>query len=211
MILLFNSQPVTELVKIERLFDRAKSLYGSDFYDIKTTNWLGDQLTIESLFPNWIMESYNDDPSNVLVVPIIKNYLRWLFSLEYGYGAQLDWENIRSPLTVNPIFLEAFADFYFPGADFSQSPLKEVLPNIRQFLTRADCNYYNLKGTPTAIKYLICSLLGFNWDDVEVYTAGAATIQINVTSGLNSGLLVYQSFLEEYVFPIGVNIIYGTK
>jgi hypothetical protein len=211
MIILFNSQPVTELVKIKRLFDRAKSLYGSDFYDIKTTNWLGDQLTVESLFPNWIMESYNKDSSNVLVVPIIKNYLRWLFSLEYGYGAQLDWENIRSPLTANPIFLEAFADFYFPGADFSQSPLKEVLPNIRQFLTRADCNYYNLKGTPTAIKYLICSLLDFNWDDVEVYTAGAATIQINVTSGLNSDLLVYQSFLEEYVLPIGVNIIYGTK
>jgi hypothetical protein len=211
MILLFNSQPVTELVKIERLFDRAKSLYGSDFYDIKTTNWLGDQLTVESLFPNWIMESYNKDSSNVLVVPIIENYLRWLFSLEYGYGAQLDWENIRSHLTVNPIFLEAFADFYFPEADFSESPLKEVLPNIRQFLTRADCNYYNLKGTPIAIKYLICSLLGFNWDDVEVYTAGAATIQINVTSGLNSNLLLYQNFLEEYVFPIGVNIIYGTK
>lgn len=211
MILLFNSQPVTELVKIERLFDRAKSLYGSDFYDIKTSNWLGDQLTVESLFPNWIMQSYNNDSSNVLVVPIIKNYLRWLFSLEYGYGAQLDWEKIRSPLTVNPIFLEAFADFYFPGANFSQSPLKEVLPNIRQFLTRADCNYYNLKGTPTAIKYVICALLEFNWDDVEVYTAGAATIQINVSSGLNDDLLVYQNFLEEYVLPIGVNIIYGTK
>lgn len=210
MILFFNSQPVTELVKIEKLFERARSLYGSDFYDLQTINWFGDRLTIESLFPNWILQEYKNNPSNVLVIPIVKNYIRWLLSLEEGYGAQLDWENIRCPTTTKSIFLEAYANFYFPNADFSSSPLKDVLPNIRKFLIKADYNYFNIKGTPEAIKYLMCALLGFDWDSVEVYTAESATIQINVTSTYTDDLILYKNFLEEYAITAGTSVIYGT-
>ena len=211
MILFFNAQPVTEIKKIEKLFERAKSLYGSDFYDLQTINWLGDRITTEALFPNWILQEYNNSPNTVLVIPIIKNYLRWLFSLEYGYGAQLDWEHIRAPLTIKPIFLEAYSDFYFPNSDFTAEPLKDVLPNIRRFSLRADCNYFNIKGTPEAIKYLICNLLNFNWDDIEVYTAEAATIQINIDSSEYSNFIKFIPFIEEYAIPAGVHVIYGTK
>lgn len=211
MIIFFNSQPVTELTKIKKLFNQAQVAYGSDFYDLNSINWLGDRLTVESVFPNWIIKEYTNDPNNVLVVPIIKNYFRWLFSLEYGYGAQLDWENIRSPLTINNIFLEALADFYFPNADFSSTPLNSKLSNIRQFLVRADCNYFNLKGTPTAVKYLISSLLGFNWDDIEVYTADSGCIQINVAAASYDDLMTFKNFLEEHVLPVGIPVIYGIK
>jgi len=211
MILFFNSQPVTEQVKIQKLIDRTKSLYGSDFYNLQNQYWLSDNLTVESLFPSWIIRAYNEDLSNVLVVPIIKNYLRWLLSLDYGYGAQLDWENIRSGLYTNSKFLEAYADFYFPGADFSTKPLSNIISNIRKFSVRAEVDYFNQKGTPQAIKYLICNLLGFGWDEIDVFTSNAAVVQINTTSSQFSNLQAYKGFLEERVLPAGVSAIYGVK
>lgn len=208
MIIFFNNQPITKDVKIAKLYERAKSLYGSDYFSLQDEKWLGDNLTIESLFPNWILKEYNSRPNSVLVVPLIKNYLRWLLSIEYGYGAQLEWEYLRTPLYTNSIFLEAYSDFYFPGADFSQSQLSTILPNIRKFAVNAENNYFNVKGTPAAIKYCICNLLGFAWDDVDVITANAAVIEISVPSAQYNNLMSYQSFLEQHVIPAGMSIIY---
>lgn len=211
MIILFNEQPVSEEVKILKIIERAKSLYGSDYFDLENSYWIGDNLTIEALFPNWIVEEYEKNPSNVLVVTIIKNYLRWLFSIEYGYGAQLDWENIRDSTKVNSIFLEAYTDFYFYGADFSTDSLKDVISNIRKFLINADLNYFSQKGTPQSIRYLISNLFGFAVEDVDVYTANTGIMQINVSSEKYNTLQSYKSFLEEHVFPAGISIIYGVK
>lgn len=208
MILLFNNLPVSEGYKIEKMVEKAKSLYYSDFFDVDGKRWLGDDLTTESLFPSWIIKKYESDPQNVLVVPLIKNYLRWLFSIDYGYGAQLEWENIRVPLYANSIFLEAFADFYFDGADFSQAPLSGILNNIRSFSIKAKSEYIDKKGSPEAIKYLICSLLGFSWTNVYVYTASAGVITVEVNSSVYNDLLVYDSFLRNYVYPVGVVVIY---
>ena len=106
MILLFNNIPVTESYKIEKMVEKAKTLYASEFYNVEGFKFLGDDLTIESLFPNWIIKKYETNPSDVLVVPIIKNYLRWLLSIDQGYGAQLEWENLRVPIYCNSIFLK---------------------------------------------------------------------------------------------------------
>jgi len=209
MILFFNSQPVSEQVKISYLIERAKELYGSDFYDIDDSYWFGDNLTVRALFPSWIMDAYEKEPNTVLVIPIIKNYLRWLFSLEYGYGAQLNWETLRYSLKTNSKFLEAYADFYFPDVDFSQEPYASILPNIRKFLINADANYFNEKGTPQATKYLICTLLGFDWDSVDVFTVNAAVIQVNTTSANSERLKQFRPFLEEHVLPAGMSVIYG--
>lgn len=208
MIIFFNNQPVSQSVKIAKLYDRAKSLYGTDYFSLQDETWLGDKLTVQALFPNWIIKEYNSNPNSVLVVPIVKNYLRWLLSIEYGYGAQLEWEYLRIPLYVNSIFLEAYADFYFPGADFSQAPLSNILSNVKRFGVKADLNYFNIKGTPAAIKYCICSLLGFNWDDVCVNTANAAIIEIEIATASYSNLLLYRTFLEEHVIPAGMSVIY---
>lgn len=209
MILFFQNQKVTETVKIEKAFSRAQELYGSDYFDIQGENWFGDNLTIESLLPVWIMKEYENDPQEVLLIPILKNYFRWLFSLEYGYGAQLEWENIRSGLITNQVFLEAWANFYFPNADFGSSPLKEKINNIRKFSINCDLNYFDVKGMPDAIKYAICTLFDFNLEDVEVYTANSAIIEINVTSSKESDLKQYKSFIEEYLVPAGMSIVYG--
>lgn len=209
MIIFFNNQPVTEQVKIQKLIERAQTLYGSEFYNIQDQYWFGDNLSVDALFPSWILQEYRLNPTNVLIVPIIKNYLRWLLSLEYGYGAQLNWELVRSPLYCNSKFLEAYSDFYFPNVDFSKTPLSTVLPNIRKFLTNSQIDYFAQKGTPQAVKYLMCNLLGFGWLEVEVYTANAGVMRIDVASSKVTELNQFKSFLEEHVFPAGITVIYG--
>ena len=134
MILLFNHIPVTLPAKVDVFISRLKSNLGSDFYNIQGKYWKGDQLTVESLFPNWILQKYNDLPSNAPVVSIIKNYLRWLMSIDYGYGAQPEWKTIRDPIHMHSIFLQALAEYYFPGADFASDSLSPILNNIRNFL-----------------------------------------------------------------------------
>lgn len=208
MITFFNNQTLTLSTKIGLAAGNAATVAGSNFDDLKNIPWIGDNITVKSLFPSWIMKEYADDPNNIAIVPVVKNYLRWLFSLEYGYGAQLDWENIRVPLYMNEIFLEALADFYFPGANFGATPLKEILPNIRTFATKVDQNYFNIKGTPTAIKYLICSLLGFNFDDIYVTQGTYAIIEIGVATAQLNNLMTFDLFLREYVVPAGVVISY---
>lgn len=216
MILLFNNQPVSLNSKVSYLKDRIALLAGSNqentfrIFNTENTAWLGDELTIESLFPQWIIKEYNNNPSNVTIITIIKNYMRWLLSQDFGYGAQLNWENIRTPLYANSLFLEAYADFYFPNADFSQQPLSNILSNIRAFSVGARKKYFNVKGTPNAIRYLICSLFGFQWDDVIVVQSTASTINIGMASAQSSNLDQYKPFLETYVIPAGIVVNYTT-
>ena len=216
MILLFNNQPVSLNGKISYLRDRIALLAGSDqentfrLFNTDNPTWLGDELTIESLFPQWIIKEYTNNPSNVTIITIIKNYMRWLLSQDFGYGAQLNWENIRVPLYANSLFLEAYADFYFPNVDFSQEQLLNVLSNIRQFYVSARKSYFNIKGSPRAIKYLICSLFGFQWDDVIVAQSTASTINIGMASSQSSYLEQYKPFLETYVIPAGIVVNYTT-
>lgn len=208
MIIFFNSQPVTQKVKIKQAVETAQLLYASDFYDVEKQYWFGDSLSVEALFPNWIIKEYEKNPDNVFIVPIIKNYFRWLFSLEFGYGAQLNWENIRDPTKINSIFLESFCDFYFPNANFSNEPLKSILPNIRKFVVNAETDYTQQKGTPNAIKYLMTNLLGFEPHNIDVYTSNASVMTVSVPSSKESDLNLFKPFLEEYVFPAGISIIY---
>lgn len=209
MIIFFSTQPASVNGKINALIERAKTLYNSDYYDIENEKWLADKLTIESLFPSWIVKAAEDN-SEVLVTKIVKNYMRWLLSLEHGYGAQLDWEKIRTIPLANEIFLEAYIDFYFPGADFSQQNFSSLIPNVRKFAINADANYFNVKGTPQAIRYLISNLLGIPWDSVLVSTSTASIITIKVDSGYYDTILNYKNFLETYVVPAGVSVIYTT-
>ena len=153
---------------------------------------------------------YNNNSNNVTIIPIIKNYMRWLLSQDFGYGAQLNWENIRVPLFMNSIFLEAVADFYFPNADFSQSHLSPILPNIRRFLVKSDSNYFDVKGTPSAIKYLICSLLGFSVSNITVTTSNFTNINIKVTSSVLPDIEKFKPFIASYVVPAGMAVNYTT-
>jgi len=203
-------QPVSLTTKVELTAEKAQRTMGSEFNATDLTPWLGDQITTNSLFPQWILKAYDADPDNIMIVPIVKQYFRWLLSQEYGYGAQLNWENIRVPLFINDIFLEALADYYFPNADFSSDILNSVLPNIKKFLINSDLNYFNIKGTPTAIKYLICTLLGFDWDDVYVFTSNYVTVEIRISSSVASNLEPYKSFLISHVIPAGMVVTYTT-
>lgn len=202
MILLFNHLPVSLDVKVQKMVERAKQTYGSEFYNIQGYFWKGDNLTIESLFPSWILKQANDNPSSVTITTIIKNYLRWLFSIEYGYGAQLEWNTLRSPTSMNPIFLEALADYYFPGCNFS-GDLKPILENIRKFAIKADSHFFDIKGTPESIKWALTSLCGLDYNSVTVYTSTPTAIQIS--GGVPEK---YKNFLAEYVYPAGSVVNY---
>lgn len=207
MIFFVSDLPASPQQKVALLVERAKELYKSDYFDIEGQKWLADKLTIESLFPTWIVKECQEN-SSASVVAIIKNYMRWLLSLEHGYGAQLDWENLRYYPKINSMFLEAYADFYFPGADFSSELLNPKLSNLRSFLIKADTNYFNIKGTATATKYLICNLLGFSVSDINVETSNASIIRIQVNASSYSNFIQYKDFLEKYVLPMGVAVIY---
>jgi hypothetical protein len=80
--------------------------------------------------------------------------------------------------------------------------------NLRVFSIKADENYFNIKGTPPAIKYLICALLGFGITEVYVTTTTYSNIQISVTSSKYDTLQNYKTFLEQHVIPAGIVIDY---
>jgi len=203
MILLFNHIPVTESVKIQKFVQKVQNYYGSEFYNLQGDYWFGDNLTVDSLFPEWIIKAYNNDTSNILIVPIIKNYLRWLFSLTYGYGAQLDWENIRSGMTINYKLLQGIAESYFPGANFSSSDLSDILPNIRQFSIQVQGSYFDIKGTNKAIKYVLTTLLELPYSTTQVYTASPGVVHIK-----GNVLSKHKAFLAEHVIPAGMTVVY---
>ena len=210
MILLLNNLALSLDTKMNLLSETASTAAGSDYYINLDKPWLGDKITVESLFPQWILKEYSDNPNNVTIVPLIKNYLRWLLSQEYGYGAQLNWETIRVPLFTNDIFLEALADFYFPGADFSTTEFQRIIQNLRTFLIKVDTNYFNCKGTPAAIKYAICSLLGIPWNSMFIDTGAYTTIEIKISTAEQSNLTSYKSFIEKYIVPAGMSVNYST-
>ena len=203
-MILFHHIPVTIKRKISELVNRVKAAYGSDFYNVNGNYWRGDDITTQSLFPSWILKEAEDDPENVTIVQIIKSYLRWLFSTEYGYAGCIDWETMQIPLKIKQKLLEGVTDAYFPGEDFSSSSdLNDLLPNIRKFSINVDINYFNVKGTMQAIKYLLVTLIGLSQDTTEVYTGSPGIIIVigNVPEK-------YKAFLNRSVYPAGMTIIY---
>jgi hypothetical protein len=208
MILLLNNQILNVEGKSSFSSELISNQLGSNFNDTDSTPWVGDLLGTEALLPQWLLKAYQDNPRDVTIVPFIKYYFRWLLSQEFGYGAQLNWENIRAPLYMNSIFLEALAEFYFPGFDFSVPLYKNILPNIRKFSTKVDENYFNIKGTPQAIKYLITTLLGFDWNDIFIVSTSPAVFEIQVASDQILELQKYENFLKEYAIPAGVVLTY---
>lgn len=206
MILFFNKIPVTIQNKVNKMVELAKLTLGSNFYSLTNEPWFGDKLTVKSLFPSWIYKKSIDDPSNVLIVQIIQSYLRWLFSEKYGYGGKIDWENIQCPYTINDKFLEALADKYFPREDFSSSSdLNDLLPNIKKFAINCEENYFNMKGSCFAIKYLLTTLLNLPITDCDVQTGspGFIIVRANVQEK-------YKPFLNRAVYPAGTYILYET-
>jgi hypothetical protein len=204
MILLFNKIPVTLGRKVNEAVLRAQALYGSDFYNYKGQYWFGDNLTTDSLFPNWILNEAQSDPSNVTIVQIVKSYLRWLYSEKYGYGGKVDWETIHNPQAINDKFLQALAYSYFPNEDFSStSSLYDILPNIKKFAIQADVNYFDIKGTLKAIKYAITTLLAISPSQCTVQTGspGFIIVKANIPEK-------YKPFLNREVYPAGMQIIY---
>lgn len=204
MILLFNHIPVSLQGKINLLVQKALVAYGSDYYDVEGSRWKGDQLTTESLFPDWIMEECKNDPNNSIIVSLIKNYLRWLLSVERGYGANPNWSTIRDPYSMNSIFYEALAEYYFPGADFSAEPLDNILPNIVRFSSKVDDNYFVKKGTPEGIRYALTCLFDLEPSSVNVVYTGPGIITI--TSTIDSS---YRTFINTYIVPAGIIVIYN--
>lgn len=206
MILLFNKIPVTAERKVQEAVILAKSIYGSDFYNYQGQYWFGDNLTTQSLFPNWILEEAEDDSSNVLIVKIIESYLRWLFSEKYGYGGKVDWENIHCPFTINDKFLQALANSYFPNEDFSStSDIADILTNFKKFAIQADANFFNIRGTTDSIKYALCTLIGISADACEVQTGSPGFIIVRAVVPEK-----YKPFLNRTVYPAGTIIIYET-
>jgi len=203
MILLLNHIPVTLEGKINKMLSIAQAAYGSDFFDVAGQRWLGDNLTVESLFPKWILKEANDDPNNVLIVEIIKSFNRWLFDVERGYGAAVPWETIHVPQLLTDKMLLGLADSYFPQFDFSSSDYNDLLLNLKKFAIFADENYFNVKGTPDAIRYLLTTLIGIPYDDCEVFSGslGFLIVRANVPEK-------YKSFLNKCVYPAGIVVLY---
>jgi hypothetical protein len=123
--------------------------------------------------------------------------------LEYGYGAQIDWENIRSPISVNEKFLQAIAESYFPDADFSTDALSDYLENIPSFSIKVQKLYFDVKGTNGAIKHVLVNLLDYPANTTKVFTTapGTVTIKANV-------LEKHKPFIQEHLIPAGIIPIY---
>jgi hypothetical protein len=81
--------------------------------------------------------------------------------------------------------------------------LNDLLPNIKNFAINADKNYFNVKGSMMAIKYVLTSLIGLSPDSCDVYTGspGFVIVRANVPEK-------YKAFLNEYVYPAGMKILY---
>jgi hypothetical protein len=206
MILLFNKIQVSLEIKIKQMVESVQAILGSDFYNLSGNPWFGDKLTVKSLFPNWIYKKAEQDSSNVLIVQIVKSYLRWLFSEDYGYGGKVDWENIQCPFSIKNKFLEALADKYFPYEDFSStSDLNDLLPNIKKFALNVDENYFNIKGSCDSVKYVLTTLLNLPISQCKVQTGspGFMIVRANVPEK-------YKPFLNRSVYPAGTYIIYET-
>ncbi len=201
--LFFNRLPVSIAQKVELLFQKALQQYGSELYNVGKDKFIGDNLTVESLFPEWITQAYDSNTSNVTIVPIVKQYLRWLFSMKYGYGAYIPWETLRSPMYMPTELLEGLAELYFPGEDFSSDDLSDILPNIPKFSIQVDYQYFGKKGTPKGIHYVLTTLMGYDYETTEVISFSNSVIKIIANVSEN-----HKAFLERSVIPAGMVVIY---
>jgi hypothetical protein len=201
--LFFNRLPVSIAQKVELLFEKALKQYGSELYNVGKDKFIGDNLTVESLFPEWIIQEYQSNTSNVTIVPIVKQYLRWLYSMKYGYGAYIPWEVLRSPVFMPTELLQGLAELYFPGEDFSSDELSDVLSNIPKFSIQVDYQYFGKKGTPDGIHYLLTTLMGYDYETTQVISFSNTVIKIIANVSDN-----HKAFLERSVIPAGMVIIY---
>lgn len=201
--LFFNRLPVSIAQKVDLLFQKALQQYGSELYNVGKDKFIGDNLTVDSLFPEWILQAYQSNTSNVTIVPIIKQYLRWLFSMKYGYGAYIEWETLRSPIYMQPQLLQGLAELYFPGEDFSSDELSGILPNIPKFSIQVDYQYFGKKGTPSGIHYVLTTLMGYDYETTEVISFSNSVIKIIANISDN-----HKAFLERSVIPAGMVVIY---
>jgi hypothetical protein len=201
--LFFNRLPVSIAQKVELLFEKALKQYGSELYNVGKDKFIGDNLTVESLFPEWIIQEYQSNTSNVTIVPIVKQYLRWLYSMKYGYGAYIPWEVLRSPVFMPTELLQGLAELYFPGEDFSSDELSDILPNIPKFSIQVDYQYFGKKGTPDGIHYLLTTLMGYDYETTQVISFSNTVIKIIADVSDN-----HKAFLERSVIPAGMVIIY---
>jgi hypothetical protein len=101
--------------------------------------------------------------------------------------------------------LQGLAEFYFPGEDFSSVGLVEILPNIRRFSIHVDSQYFDIKGTTTAIKYVLVTLLGYDYSTTSVSNYGSNVIEIIADISEE-----HKSFLQRSVLPAGMSYIYTT-
>jgi len=203
MILLFNKLPVSLDTKITKMVSLVAETLGSNFYNVSGDRWLGDNLTVDALFPKWIIQKSKEDPSNVLIVDIVKSYQRWLFDIERGYGAAVPWETIHVPQKITDKLLLGLADLYFPQFDFSTDEFSDILPNLRKFSINVDANYFHKKGSLEAIHYLLVTLLGIPYESCEVVTGspGFIIVRANVQDK-------YKNFLNKCVYPAGIVVLY---
>jgi len=203
--LFFTKLPVTLKEKVRLMYETAYKKYGSELLNVGKDKFVGDNLTMESVLPEWIIREYEADKNNVKIVPILKNYLRWLFSIKYGYGAYIEWETLRSPMEMPEELLQGLAELYFPDEDFSSVGLIDILPNIRRFSIQVDSQYFDIKGTTTAIKYVLVTLLGYDYTTTTVSNYGSNVIEIVADVSDD-----HKAFLERSVLPAGMSYIYTT-
>jgi hypothetical protein len=201
--LFFNRLPVSIAQKVELFFQKALQQYGSELYNVGKDKFIGDNLTVQSLFPEWIIQEYQSNTSNVTIVPIVKQYLRWLYSMKYGYGAYIPWEVLRSPVFMPTELLQGLAELYFPGEDFSSDKLADILPNIPKFSIQVDYQYFGKKGTPDGIRYVLTTLMGYSYSTTKVISFSNTVIKIIANVSDN-----HKAFLERSVIPAGMVIIY---
>jgi hypothetical protein len=201
--LFFNRLPVSLDQKVDILIRKAIQQYGSEYYNVGKDKFIGDNLTVDSLFPEWILQAYQSNTSNVTIVPIVKQYLRWLFSIKYGYGAYISWETLRSPVYMQPQLLQGLAELYFPGEDFSSDELSDILSNIPKFSIQVDYQYFGKKGTPKGIQYLLTTLMGYDYETTQVISFSNSIIKIIANVSEN-----HKGFLERSVIPAGMVVIY---
>jgi len=201
--LFFNRLPVSIDQKVELFRKKALQQYGSEFYNVGNNKFIGDKLTIESLFPEWIIQEYENNTSNVTIIPIVKQYLRWLFSIKYGYGAYISWETLRSPMFMQTELLQGLAELYFPGEDFSSEELSGILSNIPRFSIQVDYQYFGKKGTPKGIHYLLTTLMDYDYQTTQVVSFSNSVIKIVANVSEN-----HKGFLERSVIPAGMVVVY---
>jgi hypothetical protein len=85
MIVLYSNQKIELQTKAQLAAESCFTVLGSDFRDTILKSWFGDLLTVQSLFPEWILNSYENDTTNsVTVIPIIKNSINNIYLTGIG-------------------------------------------------------------------------------------------------------------------------------